>query len=290
MMEGVIQALAAPFDYLIEPSRRLYWLFLLASLALASLTVSLQSGRFQPLLQLRSLFNAQYWLNRSTAVDALMLFINSLCRLLLLVPLLGSHLSATILVGSLLQDTFGDAPRLALPWVVIGTLYTLVFFVCEDASRFALHFAMHKCPLLWRFHRLHHSASTLTPLTVHRVHPVEMSLYYLRGLVVFAVVSGVFVYLFRRQLHGWTILGVDTLGFLFNLFGANLRHSHIRLSFGGLERWVISPAQHQIHHSAAPAHRDKNLGTCLAVWDHLAKTWVRASSSQHLSFGLSGRK
>jgi len=77
------------------------------------------------------------------------------------------------------------------------------------------------------------------------------------------------------------------LGFLFNALGANLRHSHIWLSFGSLERWFISPAQHQIHHSSAEADRDINFGTCLAIWDRLFGSHRRASITPiSISFGL----
>jgi len=282
-----INALSAPFDYFFEPGRRLFWLFILSALILASIAVSFQEKRFDLKAQLQALANRNYWFNWSSAQDCAALFINSLIRMTVLLPLLGSHLAATIFVGSVLQDNFGDAPQIELPLFVLGFLYTLTFFICEDLSRFSLHLAMHKLPWLWRIHRFHHSAHTLTPLTVHRVHPLEMSLYYLRGLIVFGLVSGVFVYLFRGKLHGWAILGVDCMGFLFNFLGANLRHSHIRLSFGVFERWFISPVQHQVHHSIAPEHYDKNFGTCLALWDRLFKTWLPSGQIHGaLRFGL----
>ena len=40
------------------------------------------------------------------------------------------------------------------------------------------------------------------------------------------------------------------------------------VAFTGLAgRLLQSPAHHQIHHSANPAHFDKNLGFALALWD-----------------------
>lgn len=283
---AVWNALLAPANYLLEPGRRLFWVFLLSALILASLVVTWQQRQFDLKGQLKALFNRDYWLQRSTAEDVGWLTANSLIRLLLLVPLLGSHLAATILVGSTLQQTLGDAPDLHWSLFWIGASYTLVFFVAEDFSRFALHRWMHLSPLLWRFHTVHHSATNLTPITVHRVHPVEMSLYYLRGLLVFGLVSGVFLYLFGSQLHGWEILGVDCLGFLFNALGANLRHSPIWLTFGRFESWFISPAQHQIHHSAATEHHDRNFGTCLAIWDRLGKSWLPAKGQVVSKYGL----
>lgn len=285
-MESVLDAILSPLSITLDPGRRLFWLFLLSSLVLASITVAVQQRRFDLREQLRSLGNRRYWFNRSTATDGGLLFLNSLIRGSLLIPLLGSHLAGTILVGSWLQSQFGDAPSLNLAPALIAITYTVVFFITEDFSRFALHTVMHKFPVLWHFHRTHHSATTLTPLTVHRVHPVEMALYYLRGLVVFSVISGSFVYLFRGQVSGVAILGVDCLGFLFNALGANLRHSHIFLSFGRLERWFISPAQHQIHHSSAVEHQDRNFGTCLAIWDRLLNSWTPAGQRRDFSFGL----
>ena len=283
---GLLNALMSPLFMPTDPGRRLFWLFILSAVILASITVSLQQKRFDLAAQCRALLNPQYWFNRSTAVDYSLLIGNNVLRLLLLVPLLGGHLAGTIAVGSWLQETLGDPPSLTLPLAAIAISYTLLFFIFEDLSRFSLHLAMHKIPLLWRFHRTHHSATTLTPLTLFRVHPLEMAIYYLRGLLVFSVFSGVFVYLFRGQVSGIDILGVDCLGFLFNALGANLRHSPVFLSFGRAESFFISPAQHQLHHSCAAEHRDINFGTCLAIWDRMLKSWRASGKARPIEFGL----
>jgi sterol desaturase/sphingolipid hydroxylase (fatty acid hydroxylase superfamily) len=103
------------------------------------------------------------------------------------------------------------------------------------------------------------------------------------------LLSGIFLFLFRDRFHGWDILGVNSFGLLFNHLGANLRHSHIPLSFGRLERWLLSPAQHQIHHSADPRHHDKNFGTFLAFWDHWAGSHHPGDeAASGLTFGLTG--
>lgn len=286
-MESLLTALTSPLLIPTDPGRRLFWLFILSALVMASITVSLQQRRFSPTSQCRALFNWRYWFNRSTGTDYALLVGNTLLKGLLLVPLLGSHLAGTIAVGSWLQAHFGDAPSLPLSLAGIAIAYTLIFFVVEDFSRFALHMAMHRVPVLWRLHRTHHSATTLTPITLFRVHPLEMTLYTLRGLVVFSVVSGTFLYFFKGKVSGIDILGVDCLGFLFNALGANLRHSPIFLSFGRAEKAFISPAQHQLHHSASPEHRDINFGTCLAVWDRLLGSWRSAGKPRPLTFGLS---
>jgi sterol desaturase/sphingolipid hydroxylase (fatty acid hydroxylase superfamily) len=76
-------------------------------------------------------------------------------------------------------------------------------------------------------------------------------LFGLRYSLVIGLVSGVFVYLFGAMINIVDILGVNALIFVFSLVGSNLRHSHIDISFGRIiEKFLISPKQHQIHHSS----------------------------------------
>ena len=47
-------------------------------------------------------------------------------------------------------------------WVIV-VIAQAVLFIASDASRYALHRAMHTLPALWRFHQVHHSAEVMTP-------------------------------------------------------------------------------------------------------------------------------
>jgi hypothetical protein len=75
--------------------------------------------------------------------------------------------------------------------------------------------------------------------------------------------------------------------FIFNSLAANLRHSHVWLSFGPvLERVLSSPAQHQIHHSDAPRHFNKNFGINLSLWDWMFGTlYVTRSTPEVIHYG-----
>lgn len=275
------------FSLSTDPSRRTFWLYLVSALVLAVGVIAADTARrggrdvWPSRAQLR-----EYWTHPSHLVDIGYLLLNTFIKVGLVIPLLGGQLAVAIIVVGFCQSHWGDAPD--IPWLAgwVVLAYTLTFFLAEDLSRFVLHLAMHKVPFLWRFHRIHHSAQVLSPLTLFRLHPVEMVLYYCRSLLVFGLVTGVFVYFFQGQVDAYDILGVEVLGFLFNLLGANLRHSHIWLSFGYFERWFISPAQHQIHHSRDLEHFDKNFGTWLACWDRLFGSWWSSPRPQSLRFGL----
>ncbi len=267
-----------------DPSTRLFWLFLLSS-ALFILFYLLREQQLNPQSIQRVFFNRRYWLHRSSIHDLGYLIVNSLIKGFVLAPLLVSHLAAALLVAKFLQVHIADSPSFSPGPVITMVLFSLCYFLCDDMSRFMLHFCLHKHPVLWRLHQHHHRAEVLTPLTVYRLHPLEMVLYTLRQLITTALVAGLFIWLFRGQITGLTIIGVDAAGFLFNFFAANLRHSHIPISFGRLEVLFISPLQHQIHHSREQQHYDKNFGSCLAIWDKLFGTW-HAAQQKRLLFGI----
>ena len=177
---------------------------------------------------------------------------------------------------------FGTPEPSAWPlWVLTG-LYTAVLFVAWDLSRFLLHWLSHRVPALWALHQVHHSAQVLTPLTFHRIHPVESLLYELRGVLVSGGVAALFFWGFRGAAVDWTLFGVAGVGLVLNVVFGNLRHSHVWLRFPAwLETWFISPAQHQLHHSRDPGDHGCNLGTWLAIWDRLAGTLTGNAKQFH---------
>ena len=284
MSPEFVRELLSPIYFVFDPAKRFYWGCLLSSLLLASAVVSLEARKFDLVGQARRFFNLSYWFQKTCAIDVGYMFLNNGVRVSLLLPIIGSHLWFTLETGRFLQGELGDAPDLHLPWFLIASLYGITFLVAEDLSRFGLHCAMHRFPLLWNLHQVHHSATTLTPFTLFRVHPIEAVLYFMRGTIVFGFVSGFFIWMFGRELSTFHVLGVDLLGFLFNAAGANLRHSHVWLSFGYMEKWFISPAQHQLHHSVS--HNNVNLGTYLSCWDRLLGTHQQTKKKEELMFGL----
>lgn len=59
----------------------------------------------------------------------------------------------------------------ALPWTVLA-LGTLLAALVGDFAYYVTHRLHHEHPVLWPFHKLHHNAEYLTPLTAKRNHPV----------------------------------------------------------------------------------------------------------------------
>lgn len=148
------------------------------------------------------------------------------------------------------------APLPAAPEAQHPLLVALVVFLIGDALTYRYHRLHPDHPALWPIHALHHSADELNPLTAARHRPV----YLLIGNDIFAVVMGTLQALALLFLLGsvdvLTLLGTNVFYAVFNLAFANLRRSHVWLRYPRwLEHLLISPAQHQVHHSLDPRHR-----------------------------------
>jgi len=176
-------------------------------------------------------------------------------------------------------------------WTFATTLgFALGMTMARDFVTFLTHLLHHRVPLLWEFHKVHHSAEVLTPLTVFRKHPFYNVFERGMDIAIIGPLQGVIALCFVGHAAPVTLFGANIVFALFHLAGANLRHSHIWLSFGPrLSHVLCSPAQHQIHHSKAPQHANRNFGEVFALWDWLFGTLhVPGREPEALEFGLLG--
>jgi sterol desaturase/sphingolipid hydroxylase (fatty acid hydroxylase superfamily) len=200
-----------------------------------------------------------------------------------------SALSATGVMALLSQML--DANGAAFAWSWTGFLgVTILVAVIADFCTYWVHRLHHQIPSLWPFHKVHHSAEVLTPVTVYRKHPVYD---FFSGIVeAFPVgaLQGLVLFFSLGNIEYVTLGGANIVYVVFNFLGSNLRHSHIWLDFGpALSRLFISPAQHQVHHSRNPVHFNKNYGEMLALWDWMFGTLYIPKERESLEFGLSDR-
>ena len=156
------------------------------------------------------------------------------------------------------EKRFGLLKILRLP----KYLETLIAVVLLDYSLYLWHVLTHKSPFLWRFHKIHHADLDLTAATAVRFHFAEMtiSVLFRAGQVLLIGVS-------PANLQIWQ-------NFLFlNIF---FHHSNVRLGEEFekiLQKFIVTPRLHGIHHSIKIDERDSNWSSGLTVWDRLHKTF-----------------
>lgn len=285
LIDLILEIIQMPFGYLISPNKRVFILYMLTSFLLALFVYYYRTNKKGRSFK-NYFFSKKRWMGNSAIVDYCLVFFNSLIKVVVLSPFL---IYALYLAEGLNDYLISSLGNFNGNWSIttIVVLYTIAIVVVNDFFSFLVHYLMHKIPLLWEFHKIHHSATTLTPFTQYRIHPVELIINNIKGLVIKGLITGVFLYFSNGSVSIITFLGVNIFNFIFYFFGANLRHSHVKLKyFNFLETFIISPFQHQIHHSNKREHFDTNLGSRLAIWDYLFGTLIKSKDIENLTFGL----
>jgi len=233
------------------------------------------------------LFPKSIWWHPSARLDYSIFALRTLLDVTLLSSLAVSSTTVSFAVARGLWRHVGIVPSFDVNQAIIIAGFSIGAFVAEDLVRYWMHRAAHRIPAFWELHKLHHSAEVMTPLTIFRVHPIEGLLNAAAAALSIGIVGGVVSWLFPGKLAAWTISGTYGLSYVWNVLGTNLRHSHVWLSYGRtLEHVLISPAQHQIHHSTSADHHDRNFGSALAVWDWIFGSLYVTHGRERLTFGL----
>jgi sterol desaturase/sphingolipid hydroxylase (fatty acid hydroxylase superfamily) len=169
---------------------------------------------------------------------------------------------------SALTGLFGAHGPLGVPPGLALLVSTLAELLAYELAYWGAHYAFHRIPALWEFHKVHHSAEVMTSLTEMRQHPIEIIFFMNAISLTTGLTFGLMTYVFGPGIGHITLLNGNIALTLFMLTWGHLRHSHLWIPVQGLAGKLFqSPAHHQIHHSTDPRHFDKNLGFALAIWD-----------------------
>ena len=266
-------------EYFVNPNKRVFWGYILSSILIAGIYFYFNKK------QLRVSLSSKLWFHPSAKLDYYYFFIGYFIKVFMLFPIVISAKTIALFINKQLYLAFDFYENSFFSYEAVLLMYTICLFLVSDFTRYWTHRFLHTIPFLWEFHKIHHSAKVLTPITFYRVHPVENLLFGLRYSLSIGLVTGVFIYFFGAMIDIYAILGVNVLVFVFSLIGSNLRHSHVAFSYPKfLERFFISPKQHQVHHSKK--FFNKNYGGYLAIWDWAFGTLKFSKDVKVLKFGL----
>lgn len=188
------------------------------------------------------------------------------------------HLALHTLLAILiikLADWCKDSGFGLVYWLHTNILWTIVIGVLAlDFSSWLVHVVMHKIPLLWRFHLIHHSDTNVDVTTGLRHHPGDSLL---RGIffLLLIFISGAPVY---------SVMIYQTLVVLSTAF----THANISLPVK-LDRILsyvlISPNMHKVHHHWKQPYTDSNYGAVFSFWDRILGTFMRLDTKD-IRYGL----
>ncbi len=144
-------------------------------------------------------------------------------------------------------------------------------FLAQDFCFYWLHRAEHYCRVLWAVHSTHHSAeryNLTVALRSSMFQPVYRYLFYVPAAVLgFDATHIMFIYAVNQAYQFF--LHTETVGKL-----------------GILEKFMVTPSHHRVHHASNVNYLDKNMGQVLIIWDKLFGTYAEEKPDDPTYFGL----
>jgi sterol desaturase/sphingolipid hydroxylase (fatty acid hydroxylase superfamily) len=180
----------------IDPDQRIFFLYLgSAGLFAAFVYVRRRqntgtTGRASFGGFVRFLFPREVWQSSSAWLDVRYFFFHQPLRIfisggfLLTVTALAFAAGSWVLTG----DVKVPAKATGTTHVGYAIAFAILTLVLTDFVAFAIHVWQHKNPILWEFHKVHHSPTVMHALTNYREHPVDNLVYSLATGVVLGLV------------------------------------------------------------------------------------------------------
>ena len=138
----------------------------------------------------------------------------------------------------------------------------LSLLVLDFIAQYGVHYLLHKAPLLWRLHLVHHTDKMVDATTGTRHHPLDFILREIFALVAVVIMGmPISFYLFYR------ILSVAFTYFT---------HANISLPTSldkALSYVIVTPDMHKFHHHNELPWTDTNYGNMFSIWDRLLGTF-----------------
>jgi len=153
-----------------------------------------------------------------------------------------------------------------LPQMLLGV-------VLFDVAIYWVHRFGHEVPLMWRFHRIHHSTTHLDWVSGFRGHPFD-------GILLAPAFALLLVAGFSPEFSGALLV----VQFLTGLF----LHANVRWRWKPLHKVIITPEFHHWHHSNEPDARSSNYSVFLPIWDIIFGTYYMPASRRPSTYGVDG--
>jgi sterol desaturase/sphingolipid hydroxylase (fatty acid hydroxylase superfamily) len=149
--------------------------------------------------------------------------------------------------------------HLAITHIQPGIRVYIVAFIALDFSGYWVHRISHTYNLFWNIHIIHHSSEEFNLACALRQSISEI-------VKIFAI------FLLPAALLGVPpkVIAIVAPIQLFAQFWYHTRHIH---KMGWLEKIIVTPSHHRVHHAINPEYIDKNFAQIFIFWDKLFGTF-----------------
>ena len=163
------------------------------------------------------------------------------------------------------------------PFQTTNTWYWLIYaYVVWEFGHFIYHYLAHKVRILWCLHSTHHAPEEMN-LSVTHAHFFLEAPYADTIRTTVCILAGV-----SPEMLFFVMFVDGTYGAFIHV-GENLIKDG-RLGF--LNRIILTPSHHRVHHARNPLYMDTNFCNLLNIWDKLFGTFQNEEKSVPIQYGI----
>ena len=160
---------------------------------------------------------------------------------------------------------------------ISNTWYGFVFgYIVWEFAHFIYHFLAHKVRLLWCLHATHHAPEEMN-LSVTHAH------FFLEAPYADLIRTSICIFFGVPPALLFTIMFIDGTYGAFIHVGENLIKD---ARFGFLNKFILTPSHHRVHHAKNPLYIDTNYCNLLNFWDRIFGTYQEEDPNLHIQYGV----
>jgi len=165
-------------------------------------------------------------------------------------------------------------------YAIIHTSLTWYWFIygylIYELNNFIRHYLTHKVRLLWCFHSVHHSSEELNSSITLTTFFVE-NLYTEFFAAMFCMLLGV------QPIMLFAIMILDSI---WGAFVHISEESMTNARLGFLEKFILTPSHHRVHHGRNHLYMDTNFCSIINIWDIIFKTYQKEEKEVPVDYGI----
>ena len=170
----------------------------------------------------------------------------------------------------------GALQRYALVETSMTWYWFLYGYVVWEFAHFIYHFLAHKVRLFWCLHATHHSPEEMN-LSVTHAH------FFLEAPYADFIRTSICILLGVEPILLFTIMFIDGTYGAFIHVGENLIKD---ARFGFLNKFILTPSHHRVHHARNPLYLDTNYCNLLNLWDRIFGTYQEEDPNLEIDYGI----
>ncbi|SHG27985.1 sterol desaturase family protein [Flagellimonas flava] len=157
------------------------------------------------------------------------------------------------------------------------TWYWLIYaYIVWELAHFVYHYLGHKVRLFWCLHSTHHAPEEMN-LSVTHAH------FFLEAPYADTIRTSICIVLGVKPELLFTVMFIDGTYGAFIHIGENMIRD---ARFGFLNKIMLTPSHHRVHHARNPLYMDTNFCNLLNIWDRVFGTYQEEQKTVQIEYGI----